>query len=172
VFNGPEGEHLRNQLRENAERLGREFRENGERFGEGMKQFGERMKEWSRGPKDHPAPQPPQFENRNGFRRPPEQRGDNSQPSTPENKSFSSSSSSTNSQRSVTRRDDSGEYDLHEDDGAKVFTVRPKNGEEQTFIVNTDKQREAIPEAFRAKLKELENVNPPAPEKVRPKNEK
>ena len=57
------------------------------------------------------------------------------------------------------RRDESGEYSLREDGGAKLFVVKPKDGEEQTFIINTDEQRKAIPEALQAKLKELENVN-------------
>lgn len=187
MFDGRDGERFGNQIRENAERFGREMRENGQRFGEQMRDFGERMKEWSRGPKDRPAPQAPQFNNRGGDERrdgmpPPKdgprhdgdrRPGDGPQDQNQESKSFSSS----NFQRNVTRRDDSGDYSLRDDNGAKVFTVKPKDGEEQSFIVNTEKQRQAIPEQFRAKLRELENVNPPTPptapggpEKVRPRD--
>ena len=59
----------------------------------------------------------------------------------------------------MVRRDDSGEYSLSDNNGAKIFTVKPTNGEEQTFIVNTEEQRKAVPENLRAKLKELENVD-------------
>ena len=166
MLNSPEGERFRDQMRDNAERLRRELQENGGRIGEGLKQFGERMKEWSIDPKDKPKPSEPKFriqdqDHRDAAPPPPGKDGTSS--------SSSSSSTSSSFQRNVTRRDDSGEYSLRDDNGAKVFTVKPKNGEEQSFIVNTDKQRQAMPEAFRDKLKELEGLNPPTPEKVQPK---
>ena len=67
--------------------------------------------------------------------------------------------SSRDFQRNVVRRDDEGEYTLSDNNGAKVFTVKPVHGEDQTFIVNTEEQRQAVPERFRAKLRELEGVD-------------
>ncbi len=172
---------------EQAERMGREFERNMDRYREGMgdfqrqmREFGERMQDWARGPKDKPAPQPPQPQKnwqREGDRRddgprgqarpdgPPSGRpGPREQNPPPRDRVGTSSRSESSSSyaRSVTRRDDSGEYSLREENGAKVFTVRPKGGEEQQFIVNTDDQRRAIPEQFLGKLSELERV-PPLP---------
>lgn len=160
-----------------GERLGREMREQAERFRDGMKQFQEQFQDWSRGPKDRPAPQ---FD-RDGDRRDGDRRPGNPQHRpqgrpVAESESRSSSSTSSNVQRNIVRRDDSGEYSLTENNGAKVFTVKPASGDEQSFIVNTEEQRKAIPDNLRDKLHELENVDgkmkppatPPAPEAPKP----
>lgn len=42
-------------------RFGNDMRENMGRFQQGMREFQERMQDWSRGPRDKPAPQPPQY---------------------------------------------------------------------------------------------------------------
>lgn len=160
-----------------GERLGREMREQAERFRDGMKQFQEQFQDWSRGPKDRPAPQfDRDGDRRDGDRRPgnPQYRPHGRPPG--ESESRSSASTSNNAQRNIVRRDDSGEYSLTENNGAKVFTVKPANGEEQSFIVNTEEQRKAIPENLRDKLHELENVDgkmkppaaPSAPEQPKP----
>ena len=160
-----------------GERLGREMREQAERFRDGMKQFQEQFQDWSRGPKDRPAPQfDRDGDRRDGDRRPgsPQHRPQG-RPAA-ESESRSSASSSSNVQRNIVRRDDSGEYSLTENNGAKVFTVKPASGEEQSFIVNTEEQRKAIPENLREKLHELENVDgkmkppaaPVAPEAPKP----
>jgi hypothetical protein len=145
----------------NMERFGNEMREQGEKFREGMKQFSERMQDWSRGPKDRAAPEPPQWgpdgnPNRRPQNRPP---GEPKANNRPQPDVHSQSFSSSNVQRNIVRRDDSGEYSLSDNNGAKVFTVKPTKGEEQTFIVNTEEQRQAIPENLRAKLRELEQVD-------------
>lgn len=151
----------------NMERFGDEMRQQGEKFGERMRQFGEHMQEWARGPKDRPAPQAPQW-GRDGDRgsdngpgrrpqgRPPGETQPNNRPQPDVHINSSSSSSFS---RNIVRRDDSGEYSLSDNNGAKVFSVKPADGEEQTFIVNTEDQRQAIPEQFRAKLRELEQVD-------------
>lgn len=175
-----------------GERLNQQLHEGVQRFQQGVKEFQNRMQGWSRdqgnnGPTRYDERrdankngrdngpdryQPERRGNDNdGFRRPPQQQdGPRREGEPPRDRSVSSSSTSSY-QRNVVRRDDSGEYSLREDGGAKLFVVKPKDGEEQTFIINTDEQRKAIPEALQAKLKELENVNgrvpaeAPAPEK-------
>jgi len=147
--------------KENLERFGHEMREQAEKFRDGMNQFQDRMQDWSRsGPQNRdtqrldnergPSPQ-----NRRPQGRPP---GDSDTGSKP-GEFHSRTSSSGNFQRNVVRRDDSGEYSLSDNNGAKIFTVKPTSGDEQTFIVNTEEQRTAVPENLRAKLKELENVD-------------
>ena len=177
-----------------GERLNQQLHEGVQRFQQGVKEFQERMQGWARDQKDNGPTRyderrggnnngrdngPDRYhpdrrgsDNNSGFRRPPQQQdGPRREGEPPRDRSVSSSSTSSY-QRNVVRRDDSGEYSLREDGGAKLFVVKPKDGEEQTFIINTDEQRKAIPEALQAKLKELENVNgrvpadgAPAPEK-------
>jgi hypothetical protein len=175
---GREGERFNEQLHEGVKR-----------FQQGVKEFQERMQGWSRDPKDNgPARyderrgdnsngrdngpdryQPDRRGNdNNGFRRPPQQQDGPRRDGEPQRDRSVSSSSTSSYQRNVVRRDDSGEYSLREDGGAKLFVVKPKDGEEQTFIINTDEQRKAIPEALQAKLKELENVNGRVPADAAP----
>ena len=153
------------------------MREQAERFRDGVKQFQEQFQDWSKGPKDRPAPQfDHDGDRREGERRPgnPQHRPQGRPPG--ESESRSSSSTNNNVQRNIVRRDDSGEYTLTENNGAKIFTVKPANGEEQSFIVNTEEQRKAIPENLRDKLHELENVDgkmkpsnpPPSSEQPKP----
>lgn len=182
-------DHMRQFMNsDEAHRYGQQFDRQMDRYRDGMgdfqkrmKEFGEQMQKWARGPRNGPAPQapqPPQIQNqprdgspsrRDGDRR--DAPGDaNQRPQPPRDRVESRSSSSNSFSRAVTRRDDSGEYSLRDDNGARVFTVKPKDGEEQSFIVNTEEQRKAIPDKFRAKLQELETVPaprndaPPAPQ--------
>ena len=171
-----------------GERLNQQLHDGVQRFQQGVKEFQERMQGWARdqgnnGPTRYDERrggnsngpdryQPDRRGNDNsGFRRPPQQQDGPRRDGEPQRDRSVSSSSTSSYQRNVVRRDDSGEYSLREDGGAKLFVVKPKDGEEQTFIINTDEQRKAIPEALQAKLKELENVNKrvpadaPAPEK-------
>jgi len=148
-----------------GERLGQDMREQADRFNQGIKEFGDRVQDWARGPKDRPGPQSQRRDSdrepgsgpshRRPQGRPP---GDNQAPRS-DASSSSSSSKDKSFQRNVVRRDDSGVYSLSEDNGARILTVKPTTGEEQTFIVNTEEQRKAVPEAYQAKLKELENVD-------------
>lgn len=164
-----------------AERLGQQMREQAERFNEGVREFGDRVQDWARKPGERPGNQPPQHR-RDGERGSgpdsPSRRPQGRPPveDEPRRDMKSSSSHSRSFQRNVVRRDESGEYSLSENNGAKVFTVKPTTGEEQTYIVNTEEQRKAVPEAFKAKLQELENVDgkvqeghPPADAPAQPK---
>lgn len=147
-----------------SERLSQQLREQTEKFNEHIKEFGDRVQDWARRP-GGPQPQHrrdgdhgpgPDANKDNPGRRP---QGRPPGDEEPRRDFKSSSSSSTSFQRNVVRRDESGEYVLSENNGAKVLTVKPVSGEEQTFIVNTEEQRKAVPEAYRAKLRELENVD-------------
>ncbi len=58
----------------------------------------------------------------------------------------------------IIRRDESGEYQLKNEDGKKTFIVRPKDGDEKSYPVNNDLERQAVPEALREKLKMFDGV--------------
>jgi hypothetical protein len=53
----------------------------------------------------------------------------------------------------VTRRDDSGEYALEREDGSATFIARPNGGTEQSWPVNTDAERAAVPNEFQEQLR-------------------
>ena len=172
---------------EQMQRFGQDLREKAERFQRGMREFQGRMQDWSRGPRDHAAPEEPRYEqhergqgeHRGGHDSPnPNSRPDKDGPQPPPqggpvpkpqssaeagataNGAGSVAVSTSNSfERNVTRRDRSGEYSLRQEAAGKIFTVKPANGEEQIFSVTTAEQRKAVPEAFRAKLQELEEVS-------------
>ena len=183
-----------------GERLNQQLHEGVQRFQQGVKEFQNRMQGWSRDPKDNgPTRYDERRDNYDRGNNGPQSRrdgdrpqgGPDGQPSRrpegdkprdggerrgPPSASSSSSSRSGNSfQRNIVRRDETGEYSLREDGGAKLFVVKPKDGEEQTFIINTEEQRKAIPEALQSKLRELDNAggrvpvdapSPPAPPKA------
>ena len=198
-----------------GERFGHDLGQGIDRFQQGMREFQERMQDWAKGPKDRPAPQPPQFgrehgqgnsprqegdhhgprnslpkgpdgrpEGENGPGRPPgegtdappppPQQGNGATPRAPTSTQSTSTSqvdgagntatsttqlSSTSFERNVTRRDRSGEYSLRQEGSEKVFTAKPVDGQEQTFTVTTDEQRKAVPEAFKEKLQQLDEVS-------------
>ena len=170
-----------------GERFGQDLGKGIDRFQKGMREFQERMQDWSRGPRDKPAPQPPPFDsgksrdegNRRG---PPPPDGDNGRGPNkigpppgdgPKGASSSASvhvdgagnqvevnsSSSSSFERNVTRKDKTGEYSLRQEGSEKIFTVKPVDGVEQTFPVSTEEQRKALPEALRDKLHELDEVS-------------
>jgi hypothetical protein len=58
----------------------------------------------------------------------------------------------------VTRRDDAGEYTIKREDGKTTFSVRPKGGKEQSWPVNTEEERIAVPEEFRDKLRMMDGA--------------
>ncbi len=180
---------------EPGRRFGEEMREKMEHFQRGMHEFQGKMQDWSRNPRDHAAPQPPQFdgEQHRGGRGPHNARPDgekgpppnpgtdkDGQPTPPPSgaapksqtsahasagdgtavaTASSTTSTSSSFERNVTRRDKSGEYSLRQEGESKVFTVKPADGDEQTFTVTTEEQRKAVPEAFRIKLQELDEVS-------------
>jgi hypothetical protein len=58
----------------------------------------------------------------------------------------------------ITRSDDTGIYSLRRDGDRTVFTVKPKDGEEKTWPVNNDEERAAVPEPYRTKLNEMDEI--------------
>jgi len=179
-----------------GERLNQQLHEGVQRFQQGVKEFQNRMQGWSRDPKDNgPTRYDERRDNNDRGNNGPQSRRDGDRPQggpdgqpsrrpegdkpreggerrRPPSASTSSSARSSNSfQRNIVRRDETGEYSLREDGGAKLFVVKPKDGEEQTFIINTEEQRRAIPEALQSKLRELDNaggrvpVDAPSPPK-------
>ena len=147
------------EQRERMERFGKEMQERGREFQDRMKDYQERLQDWFRGPKDGPQPQPPRFEEgraREGEKR--EVHHDE------------------HHEKAITRRDDTGEYRLKEEDGRKVFTAKLKGEEqEQRFEVNKDEDRAKLPPPLLQKLEEMERMShqvPPGagrgPEEARP----
>lgn len=148
-------------LRERLERLQQEIRE-----------YQERLQQWSKNGAAESTQQIPNFKpgahqkrrNETGITMP---------PGASQRFSIQESRTSAN----VTRRDDSGEYSIKNEDGKKTFTVRPPNGPEQSWPIDTEEQRQAIPEKFRDKLKLMDGPGSgarievhPAPDKEAPKS--
>lgn len=147
-----------NALHEQFERL--------RNFQKELREYQERIQEWSKGGSKGPVPQAPMLNlpghgqqpegggrHRNG--RPP-QTGLSIPPGTDLQRfHFSQSQSVAN----VTRRDDTGEFTLKNEDGKKTFIARPKNGQEQSWPINTDQERDAVPQEFRDKLRMMDGAN-------------
>jgi hypothetical protein len=133
--------------RERMERFGREMQERGKEFQDRMKDYQERLQDWMRGPKDRPQPTPPQM--RGG---------------PPDHAERREEHREHHQQKAITRRDDTGEYKLHEDDGKKVFTMKLKGEEkEQRFEINNAEDRAKLPAPVLQKLEELERMSKQVP---------
>ncbi len=158
-FRGGEQRGLQNQnnaIHEQFERLRHLQQE--------LREYQERIQQWSKGGSIGPIPQSPAF-NLPGHGQQPEGDGRTRghQPKTGisippgtdlQRFYFSQSQSAAN----VTQRDDSGEFTLKNEDGKKTFIARPKNGQEQSWPINNDKEREAVPQEFRDKLRSLDGA--------------
>jgi hypothetical protein len=129
---------------------GQDFREQMEHFQRQMREYQERMQEWGRGGREGPMPQMPS--NRREDRR-----GANN--SSRDGESHAETRAESHAASNIIRRDDTGEYQLKNEDGKRTFTARPKDGEEQSWPVNTDAERQAVPEKFREKLRLFDNVH-------------
>lgn len=139
----------------------REFNEQMQRFQQEMQQYQQRIQEWARQGNQGPMPQPPMFimPGQQPRRSGQVNGGVQLQPMNPANGnghvqqfSFSESHAATN----ITRRDESGEYTLKREDGKTTFIARPNNGQEQSWPVNTDDERKAMPEQLRDKLRMMD----------------
>lgn len=145
---------------------GNAMREHLERFQQEMREYQQRMQEWAKGGHAGPMPQPPKFNHMPGADQQPHGAGRHHtgpQPQTgitipPGTNLQQFNFSHSNNAANVTRRDDSGEYTLRNEDGKKTFIVRPKNGQEQSFPVNNDAERQAVPQEFRDKLKMMDST--------------
>ncbi len=142
----------------------REFNEQMERFQKEMREYQQRIQDWARQGSNGLMPQPPMLNMPGFFGQP--QRGSprvsggvQMQPMAPGGSTrrfnFSESHAATN----ITRRDDSGEYTLKTEDGKTTFTARPSNGKEQSWPVNNDAERNAVPQEFRDKLRMMDSAN-------------
>ena len=129
---------------------GRVLMEQMERFQQEMREYQERIQEWSKNGGIGPAPQAPSF-NKPGARQQHRNETGITMPPGTTQQQFNFNSSQNSSK--VTRRDDSGEYSIKQEDGKKVFTARPKDGKEQSWPIDTEEQRQAVPQEFRDKLK-------------------
>lgn len=58
----------------------------------------------------------------------------------------------------IVRRDDSGEYTLKRENGLATFTAKPNGGKEQSWPVNTDQERDALPPEMREKLRMFDSM--------------
>lgn len=129
---------------------GPDVRENMEQLQRQMREYQERIQEWNRDGHRGPFPQMP------GAHRE-ERRGASS--STRDGNAHAESHGESHAASNIIRRDESGEYQLKSEDGKRTFTARPKDGEEQSWPVNTDAERQAVPETFREKLRLFDNVH-------------
>ena len=137
-----------------------------ERFQQEMREYQERIQDWAKSGNTGPMPQVPMFnlpgaghEPRSGGRHRFEHQPDTGISIPPgtnlQRFNFSKSSSAAN----TTQRDDSGEYTLKNEDGRKTFIVRPNNGKEQSWPINSDAERQAVPQKFQYKLRLMDGSN-------------
>ncbi len=59
---------------------------------------------------------------------------------------------------SITRSDDTGIYSLRQDGERTVFSVKPKDGEPQEWTILREEDHAAVPERYRSKLQEMEEL--------------
>jgi hypothetical protein len=166
---------------------GDEWRERLENFQRQMREYQEQVQKWAREGREGPMPMPPNFdpprEGRDGWRghddrrpdmhqrergpggppdgegrrmdgprdMPPPSRGGQGEVQRSERREYHESAS-------ITRSDDSGIYRLSREGGRAVFSVKPREGEPKEWPVNTEAERAAVPEPFRAKLREMEEI--------------
>jgi hypothetical protein len=132
-----------------------------QRFQKEMQDYQQRIQDWARQGNNGAMPQPPAF-NMPGHQ-PQGGKANGGAPMPPPNPAggnvqqfnFSESHAATN----ITRRDDSGEYTLKTEDGKTTFTARPNNGKEQSWPVNNDAERNAVPQEFRDKLRMMDGAH-------------
>lgn len=152
-FGGREMEQMQRGMRD----MGGEQREQMERFQNEMREYQERLQNWMKGDKSTPMPQAPMFNmpdhhpRRGNTERQP---AHSPRDGNVQRFNFSESHEAMN----VTRRDEAGEYSIKREDGKTTFTVRPNGGKEQSWPVNTDEERKAVPEEFRDKLRMMDGA--------------
>jgi|GEM_PF-715001 len=130
-----------------------------ERFQQEMRENQGRIQDWAKSGNTGPMPQAPQFNlpgaGRHRFEHQPDT-GISIPPGTNLQRfNYSKSSSAAN----TTQRDDSGEYTLKNEDGKKTFIVRPNNGKEQSWPINSDAERQAVPQKFQDKLRLMDGAD-------------
>ncbi|MFM7604384.1 MAG: S1C family serine protease [Prosthecobacter sp.] len=127
---------------------GPDVREHMEQLQRQMREYQERIQDWNRD--RHRDPLQPGAQ-------PEDHRGASS--SSRDSQAHVESHAQSHTTSNIIRRDDSGEYQLKNEDGKRTFTARPKDGQQQSWPVNTDAERQAVPEKFREKLRLFDNVH-------------
>jgi hypothetical protein len=151
-----------------------QWRNSTEEFQRRMREYQERVQEWGRGGHRGSMPQPPMFDG------PGRRDGEHSQregsirrygqPDAPKENRQRSEQSESHESANITRSDDSGIYSLRRNDGRQVFTVKPKDGEEKSWPVNNDAERAAVPEMYRGKLREMDEISSNIPRDESPQS--
>lgn len=147
-------EQMQRQMREYQERS-QDFRQQMDQVQRQMHEYQQRMQEWGReGHRGALPPMPPARREDTG------REGDRRGAAAPgSGEARSEIRVESHATANIIRRDDSGEYQLKQEDGRRTFIVRPKDGEEQSWPVNTDAERQAVPEKFREKLRLFDHVH-------------
>ena len=151
-----------------------EWREQAEQFQRRVREYQEQMQDWSRDGRRGNMPPPPMLDGprREGDRRPdgergpsgPPRDGESRRPDAPrdmprvEGETRRTEHRESHASANITRSDETGIYRLSKDGDSAVFSVKPKEGEEKTWPVNTEDERAAVPEPYRTKLREMEEL--------------
>jgi hypothetical protein len=146
------------------ENQSREFNEQMERFQKEMREYQQLIQEWARKGNQGPMPQPPMFNPPAGGEPRPLSVGHSGgnpmppppNPNVPSVQQFNYSES--HAATTVSRRDDSGDYTLKREDGKATFTARPNGGTEQSWPINNEAERQAVPKEFREKLRMMDGA--------------
>jgi hypothetical protein len=151
-----------------------ELREQAEQFQRRIREYQEQMQDWTRDGRRGNAPPPPMFDGprREGDRRPDGERGPGGPPRDGDSRRSDGPREvprgegeprrmehrESHESASITRSDETGIYRLSKEGDRAVFSVTPKDGEAKTWPVNTDDERAAVPEPYRTKLREMEEI--------------
>jgi len=135
---------------------GNEMAEQMQRFQQEMREYQQRIQDWSKAGGTTPMPQMPMWkpQDTNPRREPSRQSPQSPHDGNVQRYNFSESHAAMN----MNRRDDAGEYSIKREDDKTIFTVRPKDGKEQSWPVNNEEERKAVPEEFRDKLRMMDGV--------------
>lgn len=147
----------------------RDWHEQSEDFQRRLRDYQERVQDWTRSGHRGQFPPPPMFTppGRRDGDRGDEPRGPRDEktpdrrapiPEMPRGETHSFEHREHHETANITRSDDTGIYSLRRDGDRTVFTVKPKDGEEKTWPVNNDEERAAVPEPYRTKLKEMDEI--------------
>ncbi len=149
----PKAYDLSTECREQLERHAQAMRvhqERVEKWQQEVRAYQERLQDWTQNNRGTPLPQPPLLEMpAPGGRQPPQRR-------TEGETRRSSQTTESHAAATITRRDESGEYTLRKEDERANFSVRDKDGREQSWPINNEDERKAVPERYQDKLREME----------------
>jgi len=140
-----------------------EMRESLERYQKQLNEYQERMREWNRQGSQGILPQGPAWTgpgHRDSGRRdePKSREGDRGSSRGPRDGEHHVERREYRETANVTRSDDSGIYSLRREGERTLFTAKPKDGAEQSWNLNNEEERRAIPEPMREKLRLLEEI--------------